>query len=139
MLVSEELKLARMDFASRANSALQSQLEYARHTFDNQQSTIRHLDSKAGVFITLLVFMATGTLAIARDACTRLHWTGKGSLPSWIYLVSSLLFVLGFLATGWSVQRVIRPRALPVQGSEKGFYLPVMFSVMIIRTTTIGR
>jgi hypothetical protein len=104
--------MTQLDLASRVDS-LKSQLDFARHVFDTQQAAIRHLDSKAGFFITLLVFLATGTLAIARDACTRLHWTGRGSLPSWIYVTSSLLFVAGFLTTAWCVNRVIRPRASP--------------------------
>ena len=75
------------------------QIEFARHNYDNQQALIRQLDVKAGVFITLLVFLATGVLPGARDVSAKLHWSGKGALTSWIYVATGLVLVVGFLAT----------------------------------------
>jgi hypothetical protein len=97
---------------SEVTGTLQSQLAFTRHNFDDQQGIIRQLDSKAGVFITLLVFLANGALIMARDASPRLRWSGTGALASWLYLGSFVLFLLGFLVTAWCVQKVIRPRAL---------------------------
>jgi hypothetical protein len=87
------------------------QIEFAQHVYDNQQAIIRQLDVKAGVFVSLLVFLAIGALPIARDVSTKLHWTGRGALTSWSYAGSGLILVVGFLATAVCVQRVIRPRA----------------------------
>ena len=47
---------------SPATKNLGPQIEFARHVYDNQQAIIRQLDVKAGVFVTLLVFLASGAL-----------------------------------------------------------------------------
>ncbi len=96
------------------------QIEFARHNYDNQQALIRQLDVKAGVFITLLVFLATGVLPGARDVSAKLHWSGKGALTSWIYVAAGLVLVVGFLATAVCVQRVIRPRGSEHRGLSSG-------------------
>jgi hypothetical protein len=101
------------EVASPVTSSLQSQLEFARHSFDSQQRAIRLLDSKAGIFISLLVFLANGMAYTMRDASTKLHWTGRGAVFTWLYLGSLLVFLSGFVVTAWCVQRVVRPRTSP--------------------------
>jgi hypothetical protein len=96
--------------SSLAMYRLRAQLEFARYNHDNQQAIIRQLDTKAAVFITLLVFLATGTLPLAKDVCAKLHWSGQGAVSSWTYFISALTLVSGFVATVLTVQRVIRPR-----------------------------
>ena len=100
---------------SPATKNLGPQIEFARHVYDNQQAIIRQLDVKAGVFVTLLVFLASGALPLARDIGLKLVWTGKGAITSWIYVSSGVILAIGFVGTALCVQRVIRPR-----GSEFG-------------------
>jgi len=93
---------------------LGAQIEVAHFSHDNLQGIIRQLDTKAGVFITLLVFLATGILPLAKDVCSKLHWSGPGSASSWTYFLSALILIFGLVATAVTVQGVIRPR-----GSER--------------------
>ena len=87
-----------------------SRAAFVRHTHDTQQAIIRQIDAKAGMFITLLVFMLIGLAPVARDVVTKLHWHGKGAMTSWLYVASGALFVLSVLITAWRVYDVIRPR-----------------------------
>lgn len=107
-------------YAQSTKGPVQSQLEFAWHTFENQQRTIRHLDSKAGVFVGLPVFLLTGLLTVARETCTRLHWLGKGVILSWTYVGSFVVFGVSFLFAIWSVQQVIRPRTPLKSPSDTG-------------------
>ncbi|HEY6350045.1 MAG TPA: Pycsar system effector family protein [Candidatus Angelobacter sp.] len=86
------------------------QIKFARYNHENQQGIIRQLDAKAAVFVTLLVFLVTAAVPLAKDVCVKLQWSGKGSISSWAYLLSSLVLISGFVATVVGVQRVIRPR-----------------------------
>jgi hypothetical protein len=107
-------------YAPSEREPVQAQLEFAWHTFENQQRTIRHLDSKAGVFVGLPVFLLTGLLTVAREACSRLHWHGKGMIVSWIYVGSFVAFGVSFLLAIRSVQQVIRPRVSSKSPSDTG-------------------
>jgi hypothetical protein len=111
------------------SKSLDLQIDFARHSYDNQQAIIRQLDAKAGVFITLLVFLATGTLSVAKDVSTKLHWSGSGAVTSWIYIGTGVLLVLAFLITAWSVQRVIRPRGSEHKSLSRG----LMFAADILK------
>lgn len=103
---------------------LGAQIEVAHFSHDNMQAIVRQLDTKAGVFITLLVFLATGILPLAKDVCAKLHWSGPGAVSSWAYFISALVLVGGLVATAVAVQGVIRPR-----GSErKGVIHGISFS-----------
>ena len=92
------------------------QLAVAHHTFDTQQDIIRHLDTKAGVFIVLIVFLLTGLLPIVKDVAIHLVWHGKGAHTSWLYLLSGGGAVAAFLVTVWCVHNVIRPRGSSYRG-----------------------
>src|SRR5437763_10294584 len=112
-----------------AVDALQSRLAFARYNYDTQQAIIRQLDTKAAAFITLLVFLATTTLSMSRDVCTRIHWSGRGSVTSWSYFVSILALVTGFVFTAICVIRVIRPRGSEHTNISNG----LMFAVDILK------
>lgn len=99
---------------------MQYQLEFAWHTFEHQQRTIRHLASKAGVFVGLPIFLLTDLLSVARETGSRLHWYGKGMILSWTYVGSFAVFGISLLFTIWSVQQVIRPRVSSKAPSETG-------------------
>src|SRR4051812_35121946 len=97
--------------ASPAPKSLRAQIEFAQHNYENQQALIRQLDVKAGVFVTLLVFLATSALPGAKDIILKLHWSGRGVFTSVVYVATGVILIFGFLATAVCVQRVIRPRA----------------------------
>jgi hypothetical protein len=90
---------------------LNQQIQFARHNFDNHQALIRASDAKAGVLVTLMVFLAASSLQVSKDAVGKLRWSP--CCP----LILSALFVVACIglavAVIWSlvtVQRVLKPR-----------------------------
>lgn len=100
--------------------SLNSQIEFARQNYENQQNIIRHLDVKAGVFVTALAFFLMNAPLAARDVVGKLRWGGPGSLWSAVYLISALALVSSFLVTAACVQRVIRVRGFKASGETPG-------------------
>jgi hypothetical protein len=96
---------------SAANQTLVHQIEFARHNFDNHQALIRASDAKAGVLVTLMVFLAASSLQVSKDAIGKLRWSSPALL-----IVSALLVLatIGLVvAVVWSLvaaQRVLQPR-----------------------------
>ena len=43
------------------NNALELAIQFTRHNFDNHQALIRSSDTKAGVLVTIMVFLAQRT------------------------------------------------------------------------------
>lgn len=89
----------------------EEQLQFARHHFDNLQSLIRFVDTKAGVLITIVIFLGATLIQIVKDAVGAMH--ASSCSAAWI----SGLFLLGcagFIGSfGWMllhVQQVLRPR-----------------------------
>lgn len=99
---------------SVGSNNLEEQLKFARHHYENLQAIIRQIDTKAGVFITLLVFLATSTFPFVKDLSEKLHWAGKGAVTSWALVATCIVQVVGLLATAVFVHHVVRPR-----GSER--------------------
>ena len=99
---------------------LNSQIEFAKHNYENQQNIIRHLDVKAGVFVTVLAFFVMSAPQAAREVVGKLRWSGAGSVWSAVYVISGLALVVAFLATAICVQRVIRVRGFRVSGESHG-------------------
>ncbi|HEY6306454.1 MAG TPA: hypothetical protein VI488_08380 [Candidatus Angelobacter sp.] len=86
--------------------AFEQQIQFARHNFENHQALIRFSDAKAGVMITLLVFLAASGLQIIKEAVS-------------VLLVGSCIGLVGaFLRCLWSVQAVLRPRGARYYGSS---------------------
>jgi hypothetical protein len=90
---------------------LAAPLQFARHNFDNHPALIRASDTKAGVMITVMVFLAASALQISKDAIGKLHFH-----PCRVAAIT-IVFVLAaiglFASVLWSftiVHRVIRPR-----------------------------
>lgn len=103
------------------NKPLEQAIQFARHNFDNHQSLIRSSDTKAGVTVTIMVFLAASGLQIGKDAVVKLHFR-----PCLIAL-ASILFLLaaaGLLgAVLWSfvvVFKVLRPRGARYTAPKKG-------------------
>jgi len=99
---------------------LNSQIEFAKHNYENQQNIIRHLDVKAGVFVTALAFFLMNAPLAARDVVGKLHWSGPGSIWSAVYVLSGIALVASFLVTALCVQRVIRVRGFKGSGDKQG-------------------
>jgi Family of unknown function (DUF5706) len=99
---------------------LSSQIEFAKHNYEDHQNIIRHLDVKAGVFVTALAFFLMNAPLAARDIVGKLRWSGPGSFWSAVYLISGLALVSSFLATAACVQRVIRVRGFKPLGKTQG-------------------
>src|SRR5438552_3816088 len=59
--------------ASHSKESIHLQIEFARHSYDNQQGIIRQMDVKAGVFITLMVFLVTEAIPLAKDVSGKLQ------------------------------------------------------------------
>jgi Family of unknown function (DUF5706) len=99
---------------------LNSQIEFAKHNYEDHQNIIRHLDVKAGVFVTALAFFLMNAPLAARDIVGKLRWSGPGSAWSAVYLISGLALVSSFLATAACIQRVIRVRGFKASGKARG-------------------
>jgi len=107
----------------KANTVLRDltpQIEFAKQNYENQQNIIRHLDVKAGVFITALAFFVMNAPVAGHDAIAKLRWSGGGSFSSFVFLISGLALVFSFLVAALCVQRVIRVRGFKDSGNTHG-------------------
>lgn len=109
---------------SDPNRPLVHQIEFARHNFDNHQALIRASDAKAGVLVTLMVFLAASSLQVSKDAIGKLRWS---SLDLRIMSALLVLTTVGLVvAVVWSLvtaERVLKPRwgshfTLPQRGRD---------------------
>jgi hypothetical protein len=96
---------------SASPTTKEEQLRFARHHFDNLQSLIRFVDTKAGVLITVVIFLGATLIQVVKDAVSAMH--ASPCSVAW----ASGLFLLGcagFIASfGWMllhVQQVLKPR-----------------------------
>jgi hypothetical protein len=89
----------------------QEHISFARHNFENHQSMIRAADTKAGVLITLLLFLGASTIPLGRDVVPGLRWVvGEGAIVSGVYLLSYVVFAAGFVWALIEVYNVVSPR-----------------------------
>jgi hypothetical protein len=94
------------------DKSLDTSIAFARHAFVNYQTLIRFSDTKAGLMVTVMVFLAASALQISKDAIGKLH------IASCAILMTSIVFVaasLGLLISQVvliliTLHRVIRPR-----------------------------
>src|SRR5437870_925863 len=97
--------------SEQGNDLLEMQLQFARHNFDNQQSLIRAADTKAAVYVTLLIFLGGSAAPLAKDVVQKFHW-----IPCWpaivsaLYVLSCVGFLIGFILAAVFVHHVIKPR-----------------------------
>lgn len=113
-------------------TTLTSHLTFARHNYDNQQALIRMLDTKAGVMITLLVFLIAGTLPMSSDVASKLHFVGHGCITSWAYVLAACILIGSFLISVWCVEHVIVPRGSAQHAVSNG----LMFAEDILKHGT---
>jgi hypothetical protein len=100
---------------------LERAIQFARHNFDSHQALIRSSDTKAGVTLTVMVFLAASALQVSKDATGNLH------LQPCLVAAGSALFILAALgllvSLLWSfvvVHRVLRPRGARYTVPQKG-------------------
>jgi hypothetical protein len=103
------------------DKALEAEIQFARHNFDNHQALVRSSDTKAGVTVTIMVFLAASALQISKDA------VGKIRFEPCLVAAVSLIFLLAaaglFVSVLWSfvsVFRVLRPRGARYTSPKKG-------------------
>lgn len=95
---------------SQAND-IQEHIPFARHNLDNHQAMIRLADAKAGVLVTLLLFLGATTIPLGKDAIPVLRWAPRaGALTSCIYLLSYGAFALGFIWALIMISKALTPR-----------------------------
>ena len=108
------------------------QLTFARHNFDNQQSLIRAADTKAGIYITLLIFLGASTIPLGKDVVPKLKWDiCAGGLTSAFYIATYGIFLCGFIWSLILARRVISPRkakhyANPQKNHDLHYYKHVL-------------
>ena len=94
-----------------SDSPLGQQILFARHNFDNHQALIRASDTKAGVLVTLMVFLAASSLQVSKDAVGKLRWFPCGPLAaSALFLAACLGLAVAVIWSLITVQRVLKPR-----------------------------
>jgi hypothetical protein len=97
-------------------------IQFARHNFDNHQALIRSSDAKAGVMVTVVVFLAASALQVSKEAVSKLHLSPHGVLfGSTVFVLAALGLVIAVLWSFVTVHRVVRPRgARYYPSTEKG-------------------
>lgn len=96
--------------ASSPNST-EKQIQFARHHFDNLQSLIRFVDTKAGVIITVVIFLGATLIPVAKDAIPALHASPcVAALASSFFLAGCTGFVIALAWILFHVQEVLKPR-----------------------------
>ncbi len=93
-----------------AKDDLDTQIQFVRHNFDNQQALIRFADAKAGALITILIFLGASATPVAKDAARQLGWsTPTQEVLTAVFVISSLAFLAAFLGMLVRVLRLIAP------------------------------
>jgi hypothetical protein len=107
---------ARQSFPERISqpAPLQEQIAFARHNFENQQSTIRAADTKVGAVLTIVFIVTVIAIPIVKEAIPRLHFAAGAVVAgiSIVFLASCAVFVLGVLQSLALVVKVVRPRGV---------------------------
>jgi hypothetical protein len=93
-------------------SHTETQIQFARHTYENHQAIIRLVDSKAAFVLTLLIFLSYTTFSFIKEALGRVSWTDASHrILGALLILTTVAFLAGLLLTLTSMQRVIIPRA----------------------------
>ena len=96
-------------------------IQFARHNFDNHQALIRSSDAKAGLTVTIMVFLAASALQISKDAIGKLHLQPRClAAVSILFVVAAAGLLLSVLWSFVTVQRVLRPRGARYTSPQKG-------------------
>jgi hypothetical protein len=103
------------------SSDLDQALQFARHNFDNHQALIRASDTKAGVMVTVMVFLAASAFQVGKDAIGKLHAYPYSTLIwSAIFVLACAGLLVAVLSAFAVVLRVIQPRGTRYTAPQKG-------------------
>ena len=119
-----------------AKTDITPQLLFARHNFDNHQSLIRLADTKAAVYITLIIFLGASSFPIAKDVIGNLRWHwGGGEFTSGLYLLSYAVFFLSFLRIISLAYEIIKPRGARHYRSSKPGLLLMFYEHVLLHAS----
>ena len=100
---------------------LELEIQFARHNFDNHQALIRSSDTKAGVTVTIMVFLAASALQISKDAIGKLHLRPcLVATLSTVFVLAAAGLLVSVLSSFVTVLRVLRPRGARYTRPQKG-------------------
>jgi len=103
------------------DSGLAVHIQFARHNFDSLQALIRASDNKAGVTVTIMIFLAASALQISKDAMGKLHLHPcLAALSSVAFVLASCGLLVSVLFSLLAVHRVLRPRGARYRNGQKG-------------------
>ncbi len=103
------------------DDTLDLQIQFARHNFDNHQALIRASDTKAGVTVTIMVFLAASALQIGKEAVVKLHLQPDlVALTSFLFLLAAVGLLAAVLWSFIVVFEVLRPRGARYTVPQKG-------------------
>jgi hypothetical protein len=103
------------------DNKLELAIQFARHNFDNHQALIRSSDTKAGVTVTVMVFLAASALQISKEAVGKLHTQPcLAGLSSALFILATTGLVVCVLWSFFAVHRVLRPRGARYTVPQKG-------------------
>ena len=97
----------------------QERISFVRHNLDNHQAMIRMADAKAGVLVTLLLFLGATTIPLGKDTIPLLGSTSPiGPLTSGAYLLSYAALAVGFIWALILISKAVSPREATHYRSE---------------------
>lgn len=103
-------------------------VRFAWKNFEDQQAIIRAADLKAGYLVTFLLFFGASTIPLGKEVLPDLRWARLGEdLASGVYVLSYLVFAVGFVWALYLISHVLTPRiarhhAKPKDGTELLYY-----------------
>jgi hypothetical protein len=121
-----------MDGNQPQSTIRDDQFAFARHNFDNLQSLIRAADAKAGLYVTILFFLAASTIPLGKDVILKLRWVWcGGGFSGFVYLLSYFALATGFVWSLALIRGVVTPRPAshylsPQAGHELHYYRHVL-------------
>jgi hypothetical protein len=96
---------------SETDRTLDHQIQFARHNFDNYQTLNRASDTKAGVLVTIMVFLAASALQVSKDAVGKMRWAPcESAIVSTVFLLAAIGLLTANIWSFLTVQRVLKPR-----------------------------
>jgi hypothetical protein len=109
-----------MNVHTHSSTELGDQSSFARHNFDNHQAIIRSADAKAGVLLTVLLFVIASTIPLGRDVLPKLRWiSGTAWMSSTVFIASYFALCCGFFWSLYLIAGVVSPRGARYYPSPK--------------------
>lgn len=105
------MEVGQVESSASSPNSTEKQIQFARHHFDNLQSLIRFVDTKAGVIITVVIFLGATLIPVAKEAVSALHASPcVVALAGGFFLACCAGFVIALAWILFHVQQVLKPR-----------------------------